>query len=171
MPEGEREVVVQQEDVVKELLRRTKVDYKDPMRPEDLSSTTFKLQTEVDVTQAQGDALEEYLQFYGRHVAINNLRRLDHLVHLDMFDTSILYDRCPTLRHRSTRIKGRALSSLQMHRANSESGGFERKAQTTAINKLNYDIRDERGNLYNNEKDSGKKKGFISRWFGRKRNE
>lgn len=166
--EPKREISVQQDDVVKELLRRTKVDYKEPMRPEDLSSTNFKLQTEVDVTQEQGDALEEYLPFYGRHVAVNNLRRFDNLVHLDYFDTSVLYDRCPTLRHRSTRIKGRALSSLQMHRANPEVGGFERKAETTAINKLNYDIRDGRGNLYNNEEKIIKKRGFLGRILGRR---
>jgi hypothetical protein len=160
------------ESVVRELLRRTKVDYAEPIRPEDLSSTNFKLQTEVDVTEEQGDALEEYLPFYGRHVAINNLRRFDNLVHLDYFDTSVLYDRCPTLRHRSTRIKGRALSSLQMHRANPEVGGFERKAETTAINKLNYDIRDGRGNLYNNDEGkSVKRKGMLSRVFGRNKNE
>jgi len=171
MPKREeetREVVVQQDDVVEQLLRRTKVDYKEPSRPEDLSSTTFKLQTEVDVTEEQGDALEQYLPFYGRHVAINNLQRNDNLVHLDMFDTSVLYDRCPTLRHRSTRIKGRALSSLQMHRANPETGGFERKAQTTAINKLNYDIKDGRENLYNTPE---KKRGLLSRVLGRGRKE
>lgn len=172
MPREEetREVVIQQDDMVDQLLRRTKVDYKEPMRPEDLSSTTFKLQTEVDTTEEQADALEEYLPFYGRHVAINNLKRQDNLVHLDMFDTSVLYDRCPTLRHRSTRIKGRALSSLQMHRANPEAGGFERKAQTTAINKLNYDIKDGRDNLYNNDKE-GRKRGIISRVLGRRKEE
>lgn len=162
MPEEEKT-----DNVVDQLLKRTRVDFKEPSHPEDLSSTNFKLQTEVDVTQEQGDALEEYLPFYGRHAAINNLRRIDNLVHLDMFDTSVLYDRCPTLRHRSTRIKGRALSSLQMHRANPETGGFERKAQTTAINKLNYDIQDGRSNLYNDKNE--KKKGFLGRIFGRKR--
>jgi len=164
-----REISVQQEDIVTELMKRTKVDYAEPVHPEDMSSTNFKLQTEVDVTSEQADALEEYLPFYGRHVAINNLRRFDNLVHLDYFDTSVLYDRCPTLRHRSTRIKGRALSSLQMHRANPEVGGFERKAETTAINKLNYDIRDGRGNLYNPEEEKVKKKGILSKWFGRRR--
>jgi len=168
--EGIREVVIEQDSVVEQLMKRTRVDYKEPARPEDLSSTTFKLQTEVDVTQEQGDALEQYLPFYGRHVSINNLKRLDNLVHLDMFDTSVLYDRCPTLRHRSTRIKGRALSSLQMHRANPEAGGFERKAETTAINKLNYDIKDGRDNLYNSDKE-GRKRGIISRVLGRRKEE
>ena len=160
----------EQDSVVRELLRRTKVDYAEPIRPEDLTATNFKLQTEVDITQEQGDALEEYLPFYGRHVAINNLRRFDNLVHLDYFDTSILYDRCPTLRHRSTRIKGRALSSLQMHRANPEVGGFERKAETTAINKLNYDIHDGRGNLYNSDNNGKEKRGIVSKVLGRKKN-
>jgi len=159
----------EEENIVKELLKRTNVDFHEPIRPEDLNSTNFKLQTEVDITNNQLEALEEYLPFYGRHVAINNLRRFDNLVHLDYFDTSILYDRCPTLRHRSTRIKGRALSSLQMHRANPEVGGFERKAETTAINKLNYDIKDGRGNLYNDgNNNNGKKRGFLSRAFRRK---
>jgi len=164
------EHVEQKSDVVTELLKRTKVDYQEPGRPEDLSSTTFKLQTEVDVTEDQANALEQYLPFHGRHVAINNLRRFDNLVHLDMFDTSVLYDRCPTLRHRSTRIKGRALASLQMHRANAEVGGFERKAETTAINKLNYDIRDGRDNIYNSDKEKHKK-GILSKVFGRNKNE
>jgi hypothetical protein len=150
-------------DVVTELLKRTKVDYQEPSRPEDLSSTSYKLLTETDTTQEQGEALEQYLPFYGRHVAVNNLRRFDNLVHLDMFDTSVLYDRCPTLRHRSTRIKGRALSSFQLHRANPEVGGFERKSQVTAVNKLNYDIKDGRDNLYNNSK---KKPSVLSRVFG-----
>lgn len=156
------------DSIVRELMRKTKVNHHEPLHPEDLNATNFKLQTEVDVTQDQNEALESYLPFYGRHVAINNLRRFDNLVHLDYFDTSILYDRCPTLRHRSTRIKGRALSSLQMHRANPEVGGFERKAETTAINKLNYDINDGRrsDNLYNNGE---KKKGRLSRAFSRGR--
>lgn len=162
------EVIIQREDIVSELMKRTKVDYAEPLRPEDLNATNFKLQTEVDITSEQVDALEQYLPFFGRHVAINNLRRQDNLVHLDMYDTSILYDKCPTLRHRATRIKGRALSSLQMHRANAESGGFERKAQTTAINKLNYDINDQRENLYNTPE---KKRGVLSRLFGRKKHE
>lgn len=154
----------QKSDVVTELLKRTKVDYAEPNRPEDLSATNFKLLTESDITEDQSGALEQYLPFYGRHVSVNNLRRFDNLVHLDMFDTSVLYDRCPTLRHRSTRIKGRALSSLQMHRANPMQGGFERTSQVTAVNKLNYDIKDDRGNLYNNEK---KKRGVISRIFSK----
>jgi len=154
----------QKSDVVTELLKRTKVDYQEPTRPEDLSSTNFKLLTEVDVTQDQANALEQYLPFHGRHVSVNNLRRFDNLVHLDMFDTSVLYDRCPTLRHRSTRIKGRALASLQMHRANAPIGGFERTSQVTAVNKLNYDIKDGRDNLYNNDK----KRGVLSRVFGGK---
>jgi hypothetical protein len=158
MPEEER-------DVVGDLIRRTKVNFSEPVGIEDMNASNFKLQTEVDVTQDQGDALEEYLPFYGRHVAINNLRRFDNLVHLDYFDTSVLYDRCPTLRHRSTRIKGRALSSLQMHRANPEVGGFERKAETTAINKLNYDISDGRTN---NAPVVVKKEGRLSRAFRRK---
>lgn len=153
-----------EEEVVRELLRRTKVDYAVPTKPDDLGSTSFKLQTEVDITEGQGESLEEYLPFYGRHVAINNLRRYDNLVHLDYFDTSVLYDRCPTLRHRSTRIKGRALSSLQMHRANPEVGGFERKAETTAINKLNYDIHDDR-----EVTESAVKRGIIGKMFGRKK--
>lgn len=162
MPEEER-------DVVSELIRRTKVNFSEPVGLEDMNAANFKLQTEVDVTQDQGDALEEYLPFYGRHVAINNLRRFDNLVHLDYFDTSVLYDRCPTLRHRSTRIKGRALSSLQMHRANPEVGGFERKAETTAINKLNYDIQDGRSA---NNGGPIKKQGRLSRAFrGRIQNE
>lgn len=156
-------------DVVEELLKRTRVDLSGPRHPDDLSSTNFKLQTEVDITHEQGNALEDYLPFYGRHVAINNLRRFDNLVHLDYFDTSVLYDRCPTLRHRSTRIKGRALSSLQMHRANPEVGGFERKAETTAINKLNYDIRDDRGNVYNDGNGGSGKQGRLSRIFRRQR--
>ena len=161
MPEEEK-------DVVGELIRRTKVNFSEPLGPDDMSSANFKLQTEVDVTQDQGDALEDYLPFYGRHVAINNLRRFDNLVHLDYFDTSVLYDRCPTLRHRSTRIKGRALASLQMHRANPEVGGFERKAETTAINKLNYDIRDGRGPIYNPKEENGKKEGRLTKAFRRK---
>ena len=163
MTEEERDI----DSVVDELLKRTRVSYKQPTRPEDLSATNFKLQTEVDITREQADALEEYLPFFGRHVAINNLRRQDNLVHLDYFDTSVLYDRCPTLRHRSTRIKGRGLSSLQMHRANPEVGGFERKAETTAINKLNYDIHDGRDN--GGPTPAERKKGFLTRALGRRK--
>jgi len=162
MPEEEDK----HQNIVNELMKRTKVNYHEPLHPEDLNATNFKLQTEVDIPADQNEALESYLPFYGRHVAINNLRRFDNLVHLDYFDTANLYDRCPTLRHRSTRIKGRALSSLQMHRANPEVGGFERKAETTAINKLNYDIKDGRSdNLYNAEE---KKRGVLTRAFRRK---
>jgi hypothetical protein len=153
----------EKQSIVKEILKRTKVDFAEPKNPEDVSHATFKLQTEVDITEEQSEALDTYLPFYGRHAAINNLKREDNMVHLDMFLTAAMYDRCPTLRHRSTRIKGYALSSLQLHRSNPEQGGFERKAQVTAINMLNIGD-DRRGNLYNPPK---KKKGVLSRIFGK----
>ena len=106
---------------------------------ENQSSVMFKYQVEPDVPISQKGILNDYRPFFGRHTALGNTLRPDNPRILDAYDLAAILDDCPTLRHRSTRLRGRVMTELQLFRSNH---GFERKMETTITKSM--DIQDNR---------------------------
>lgn len=107
--------------------------------PENQNAVMFKYQVEPDVPKNQKGILNDYRPFYGRHTALGNTLRPDNPRILDAYDLAAILDDCPTLRHRSTRLRGRVMTELQLFRSNH---GFERRMETTITKSM--DIRDDR---------------------------
>lgn len=127
-----------------EKVEKNYLDYMDEdediIKPSEWGPSLFKYQVEAEVPTTQRKDLNRMRPFYGRHVAMGNTLREDNLKHLDAYDSSLILEDCPTLRHLATRLKGREVSEYQMCRGNPEIGGFERKMQSTGIKRQDIDV-------------------------------
>lgn len=112
----------------------------EPITPEALGTVLAKYRVEAEVSQSQRKTFEGNKAFFGRHVALSNTKRIDNLRHLDAQDLCNIYDRIPTMRHRSTQVRMRETSEFQMCRSNPEIGGFEAKIGVTNIRREDVDV-------------------------------
>jgi len=108
--------------------------------PSRLSDTKYEV--EAQVPKEQEENLSPYTPFFGRHVALGNTQRMDNIRHLDAYDSVSILDRCPTLRHLATELRGREISEFQMCRSNPEIGGFERKMRGSVIKRQDIKLQE-----------------------------
>lgn len=146
MPPDEESQPSEQQDSLDDELNYDEDD-DSPIRPEDMSVALYKYQVTAELPISQKKELDSYRVYYGRHAALGNTERFDNLHYIDSYDLTNILDKCPTLRHRALRIKGRSLSEMQICRSNPPVkgvGGYERSIEQTAIHKRGIEITDNR---------------------------
>ena len=135
----EEEMQTEEDSVLEEFDFDQHLSDDKPALPESWDAAIYRYQVEPDIPTEQLRSLNTYRPFFGRHSALGNTKRIDNLHYIDAYDIATVLDRCPTLRHRGTELKGRVLTELQLCRSNPEVGGFERRMQSTSIARQSVD--------------------------------